>query len=184
MTALTTFDINYFHMSHRPVCLTDCLTACPPSLKNLSLECRDLVVSPFKTKLESIETLKIDVPKITNDLTDVISTCFPNLVELSLRGRITENVNLTLDIPRFQKVAFSTRPLAVYEKCIHGFTFKSPALTKPHNYIRNRNKEFGTPRANMRINRKVIKDLPLLSVEFLTEAKPEFKGFDIVVVPC
>jgi hypothetical protein len=84
MLALTKLSISIIKEDGPFVHLEGCLAACSPSLKTLSINIYSLVVRPSQIRLNSIETLSIGCMELGSDLGDIISSCFPNLVELNL----------------------------------------------------------------------------------------------------
>ncbi|KAI8875964.1 hypothetical protein K501DRAFT_309364 [Backusella circina FSU 941] len=175
MPALTTLVLHFIDSRFLPVNLTDCLAACPPSLKNLVITCKSLAVEPFNTILDSIEDLYIGFKTITSDIGDIISYCFPNLVKLKLTGEVRENVDITLKNPYFLDATLSTSGARKLRYCTHGFSFKSPNYTETQYYICQEGE-------NTRVQREDIQDLPMLSVVSLTE-KELVLNKDIEVIP-
>jgi hypothetical protein len=135
MMALTTLEIVFRKPDLVPVSLANCLSACPPSLKSLFIEIDCLAVSPFKTKLDSIENLTIICDRLTSDLGDIVSFCFPNLVGLKLDGELTENITLNLQNPKFQSASICTMDGRLDDHSTHALSFKSPMQPETQYYI-------------------------------------------------
>ncbi|KAI8880289.1 hypothetical protein K501DRAFT_275706 [Backusella circina FSU 941] len=162
MTALTTLIIKFNKPHPPPVYLASCLAACPPSLKNLDIICRGLVIEPFNTILDSIESLNVSCDDtLTSDLGSIISSCFPNVVRLVLKGMVTENINISLKSTRFQRATLSTSGTNKIKYCTHGLSFKYLHQIEPQHYLFDGGKK-------RQVQHEEIAHLPTLSVEFFT----------------
>jgi hypothetical protein len=160
MPALATLRILFTSLRPTPANLVDYLTSCPSSLKTISIQCLRMVVNPFEKNLASIENLDIDTSTITSHLGDMISSCFPNLVNLKLRGIVNEDMSITLKNPHFRKFTFVPIPYRGGTFSNHGFTFKSPHMKDAHYFCYK--KEI------TRVPYKKLKKLPMLVVKSLT----------------
>jgi hypothetical protein len=157
MTALTTIKLMFFDIFEPQFQLVDVLNGCPPSLKHLSITCFHLVVDPFTTVLASVETLELHSKSLTGTIGDIVSYCFPNLVQLVLFGSARQDIRIMLRSPHFEKATFS-RGDGGY--ATYGFAFKCPIETQYY---------FCQKTKNTRVQQENIKRLPTMSVELLTE---------------
>ncbi|KAI8879785.1 hypothetical protein K501DRAFT_287204 [Backusella circina FSU 941] len=178
LTRLTIFNIPPIYL---PIPLIECLAGCPPTVKYLHIESNDLIIKPYKTRLNSIESLSIGFKTLSSDLGDIISFCFPNLVKLKLTGEVTESLHITLQSPHLQEAVFSTSGAVMADYCKHGFSFKS--LNQTAYYICNGEHKYMTRRGKKRVEYNELKDLPTLSVEYVKDATLKVYS-DIKVIPC
>jgi hypothetical protein len=162
MPALTALHIGYEEIYEERIDLSDCLRACPPTLRSLTIHNGEVFVLPLNQQLESIEYLKLGMVYIDTDLGNIISNCLPDLTDLELSGTLVCDVEITLKNPR--RVYFHIGDMDGYSDTQYGFSFKCPNMTEPRYYSccfdRAKQVEHGD-----------IKGLPLLSVESLTVKK-------------
>jgi hypothetical protein len=169
MTTLTTLIISIDPHDPTPVHLADYLTVCPPSLKNLDIVCPPLIASPpFKTKLNSIERLKIECNTLSSNLGNTISFCFLNLITLDLVGGLMEDVNITLKSHHFQFATFFINKELENGFKNFQFSFKSP--TQTDHYFCDKNETVSDIQDKKSIKHEDMEDLPTLSVVSLTES--------------
>jgi hypothetical protein len=110
MTSLTeiTIDVN-FDEAYWPINLNEYLNAFPPTLINFDANCTDLEVTNVPIRSTNIQRFRITCRKLSKILGQVVSTCFPELIELDLRGRVPENISFDLPAHHFQSVALLTK---------------------------------------------------------------------------
>jgi hypothetical protein len=175
MTNLTTLGFITNGNDLPPLDLAECLDACPSPLKSLSVYCDRLVTKPFKNTLGSIETLEIGCDAFPSVFGDIISSCFPNLVELQLNFKLYDNVNITLKNSHFQKAVFCINRDP--ESDGYSFYLKSPNYSEKQYYFCDWNRKTGVQYQN-------IQNLPMLSIVSLIETRVELHDFNITVVRC
>jgi hypothetical protein len=169
MTTLTTLIISIDPHDATTVHLVDYLTVCPPSLKNLDIVYPPLIASPpFKTKLNSINRLKLECNALSSNLGDTISFCFPNLITLDLVGGLMEDVNITLKSHHFQFATFFINNELENGFKKFQFSFKSPTQTDC--YLCDENETVFDIQDEKSIKHEDMEDLPALSVVSLTES--------------
>jgi hypothetical protein len=176
ITTLTSLTINSTPPHSVPIHLFDCLAACPPLLKSLSIKCGSLLVKPFNTKLDSVQHLNIGFALLDNELGNIISNCFPNLVRLELTGEVKESATIMLHNSHFQQATFALSGATVGSLFQHGFSLKSPHQAKAQHYLCHKR------RATL-VQYNDIQDLPILSVVSLADAKLD-SSHRIKVVSC
>ncbi|KAI8889395.1 hypothetical protein K501DRAFT_329186 [Backusella circina FSU 941] len=110
MTSLTKLRIDVdLDEAFWPINLTEYLNAFPPSLTEFSACCTDLEISSVPTRLNNIESFYVSCSQLSEALGETISTCFPKLKDLDLRGRITENLTFDLPTHRLKNLRLETR---------------------------------------------------------------------------
>jgi hypothetical protein len=128
MPCLTELSVGFGDEDGTPVDLVSFLVACPSSMKALAINYNRMVVKPHNIILESIETLSI----ICITLGDIISSCFPNLVKLSLYFMHLHNTNITLKILQFQHATLCRDGVLVEYGGKFGVSFKLSNQTEAH----------------------------------------------------
>jgi hypothetical protein len=176
MTALTTLSLTLHGNQVPPISLDHCLEICPPSLKHFTFRNPTMDIVPSTIQFESIETLEIETNPLSSVLGDTVSSCFPNLVTLKLRGIMSESLSITLKQSHFRTATFYLRH-AFVENPGFGFAFTSPNCTKSQYYLFRGGK--GTD-----VQRENIKDLPTLSFESVTDNRLEIEELWIHILPC
>jgi hypothetical protein len=161
---LTYLRIRYFMGGYSRFRMADCLAACPSSLKTLIIDTPNMTVDLFQGSLESVQNLEINIAKITSVLGDIISSCFPNLVNLKLTGLVKENVNITLKSSHLQNATFYTSNIRKNKSRKHGLCFESPQQDEILYY------QF-CETETVRVEYEDIKHLPMLSIKSLTKKK-------------
>jgi hypothetical protein len=129
MTALTTLDMEFPSEDLQAIDLTDYLNGCPATLKRFSINHAYLEMNPSLTSVNHIETLIIKGCEITKDLGAIISTCFPNLIRLTLSGVLLENVDILLYSHSVTFASFDIGKTGSY-----GCVFKSQGQVGAHHY--------------------------------------------------
>jgi hypothetical protein len=124
MISLTTLNISLRSESFH---LTDCLNACPSTLRNFSFKHDHVVLDRSTTHESFIENLTITSRTLTKEFGETISFCFPKLVNLQIQGALLEDVILTPQSPHFQTAKVSPMP---FEKEFV-FSFTSANNPKP-----------------------------------------------------
>jgi hypothetical protein len=79
--------------------------------------------------MSTIQKLNITCRNLTKPLAETITSCFPSLVELTLKGKAPESINITLLQSFLQRVTIGKG-----DGC-HGLTFKSTNQTEPQHYV-------------------------------------------------
>jgi hypothetical protein len=182
LTALTDLMLSSIDPENELLDLTDCLDVCPPTLRELSIYCHELMIKPFKKELISIKILHIDCDTISNALGEIVSSCFPNLLKLGLRGIVTENVTIVLNNPHFQKAYFLTSRASDVRSPAHGFSFSWPNQNEPLYYLSKFDTRTETKNIKI-VPYDLLEDVPILSVVLSTEKRIELRN-DIHVIPC
>jgi hypothetical protein len=130
MSALTTLMLFTSFVYHsEPINFTNYLNACPPTVMEFIVVWPSLIITPFRTRMSTIQKLDITCENLTKPLAETITSCFPSLVELTLDGEVPESINITLHQSSLQKVTIGKG-----DGC-HGLTFKSTSQTEPQHYI-------------------------------------------------
>jgi hypothetical protein len=135
MTSLTELRIRCPIKDTRPVDLVSCLEACPPSLKTFAIVFDRIVVKPHNIVLKSIENLNIRCHTLTSEIGDIISSCFPNLVKLSLYFKSLQNTNITLKSPRLQHASLCRDDFHLDDDDNYGLSFQSLNQTETQHYL-------------------------------------------------
>jgi hypothetical protein len=157
-----------------PIYLVDCFEICSSTLKHLHIKCYGLVVAPFKTQFDAIQTLNISFVRFTKNFGDIISSCFPIMVDLTLKGSVAENLNIVLKNPCFQKATLLIGSVMVDKSYRYGFSFNAPNLTEHY--------ASGTTSAT-RVQLEYLQELPVLSIETFTDKRLKVDS-DIHILPC
>jgi hypothetical protein len=158
MTALTTLELEQNEIIlGQETNLTQCLNACPATLKNLIVDYSFLKIYPPETSLTCIETLKIKCRECDGQLGEVLSTCFPKLIRLEVTTEKFSTMNVVLHSPSLQEASFSISNMTSY-----GLVFRVPSGISPqHHLIAKDNKQL--------VDYKDIQHLPTLSVTYFTK---------------
>ncbi|KAI8879756.1 hypothetical protein K501DRAFT_302298 [Backusella circina FSU 941] len=164
MVNLTTLTIHFLRDDSPSVNLVGFLTACSPIPKNLTVWCEHLITEPRNTRSYSIKKLDIGFSTLNSDLGDIISSCFPDLVELSILGKVTENLTINLKSPHLQKASLFVSGIVINGDLYHGFSLKSPNQMKTEYYLCSMG-------ATTPVQHDEIEHLPTLSVVSLTGKK-------------
>ncbi|KAI8880286.1 hypothetical protein K501DRAFT_275703 [Backusella circina FSU 941] len=164
MVNLTILNIDFRRDDSPSVNLVDFLNVCLPTLKNLTVRCEHLIIEPLNTRLYSIKKLDISYCTLNSDLGDIISSCFPDLVELYITGEVKENLDINLKSPHLQKASFFVSGIVINGDLYHGFSLKSPNQMKTEYYL-------CSMRATTPVQHDEIEHLPTLSVVSLTGKK-------------
>lgn len=175
ITALTTLNITYSHEGFRTLRLTNCLKLCPGTLKTLTIKCYDLVIGSFQNKLNAVETVEIECSTLTKGLGTIISSCFPNLIILRLKGDMEKDVNIDLQSPHLKEAILSIVdywPSSYYPYIL---SFKSPYYTETQYYCC-----FLTVRKLMQYENPY--GLPILLIVTFTEKRLELNDNMIKVI--
>jgi hypothetical protein len=183
ITALTALRICFYAPNSPPINLASCLRACLPSLKVLYIGCSELIVEPFTKKLNSIENLHFGLITLTSGLGDIISSCFPNLLELHLTYKVTEDTTIVLKNPLFQKATFSTSGVCIRDNPTHCFSFLWPNQTEPLHYMNYLKPNSMGMRKKKFVLYEYVQLFPTLTVISFTEKKLE-TDYQIQVVSC
>jgi hypothetical protein len=163
MTCLTELRIRSAIKDTRPVDLIGCLEACPPFLKTFTITFDHIVVKPHNIVLKSIENLNIRCQTLTSEIGDIISSCFPNLVKLSLYCEYLNNTNITLKSLQLQHVSFS-KDVFRLDGDSYGLSFKSSNQTETQYYLYDE-------KAWVYVQFEDIQHLPILSFTSFTKQK-------------
>ncbi|KAI8890341.1 hypothetical protein K501DRAFT_266253 [Backusella circina FSU 941] len=159
MMALTTLELDFYGFAdYTTASITHYLNDCPPSVRTFSISDADLKIDLATTRPSSIEKLTISCKDITKDLGNVISNCFPKLVELGLNGVLDENVNIALQSSSFKSANIIVRTSE------YGFSFASPSQAEPECYRCSMSEK-------VRASYEDMQFLPTLSVVTSTDKK-------------
>jgi hypothetical protein len=121
MTSLTELAIDAdFDYAYWPINLNEYLNAFPPTLIHFDANCTDLEATNVPIRSTNIRRLHITCPKLPKILGQVVSTCFPKLIELDLRGQVSETISFDLPNCHFQKISLHIES-ETYPNC---FSFK------------------------------------------------------------
>ncbi|KAI8882784.1 hypothetical protein K501DRAFT_315455 [Backusella circina FSU 941] len=158
MTALTKLHLCDKRFS--PISLTDCLNACPPTLKDFSFSVHHQFTFDRSTtcNIFFIEKLTIRSSKLTSELGDAISLCFPKLVHLCLRGDVLENITIAPQSLHIETVKIETALL----RKKHGLSFKSANEPSPQLCLCKKNSIVFTTNES-------LQTLPMLTFEYFKE---------------
>jgi hypothetical protein len=165
MEAFTVLHLDLFNHNRPIVDLGACLNACPPTLKKFTLICDNMELDISNVCLNYIDTLEILCKSVGCKLSNTISSSFSKLVNLTLQGRITNNICIVLSNPSFQKAKFD---IAWANPC--GVTFKAPNLVEPQHYTIARSEYSLVPYAQLR-------QLPVLTVTCVADKILTFKNW-------
>lgn len=175
MTCLTDLSIAFTTEDTPPIDLISCLEACPSTLKYFDISCTNMAVRSHNIVLESIENLNIHCHSLNTALGDIISSCFPNLVKLSLYFKSLKNTNIVLKSSRLQHVSIC-RDDFLLDDDSYGLSFKSANQTDTQHYLYDE-------LVWECVQFDDIQDLPTLSLTSFTKQKLDLeKG--ISIVPC
>jgi hypothetical protein len=174
MSALTKLSIGCVRNYSRPIHLGDCLAGCPPTLKTLILRKNVLLPTSFPKKLESVEVLYLGVADIICNVGDIISECFPNLLDLTLRGKVTKDVHVALRNSHFRAADIQMGDPKGSKNFKYGFSFKPTNMTEANYYMCSYQK-------TSQVDSRTINNLPLLSVECFVEKKTAIPQRDIML---
>ncbi|KAI8882888.1 hypothetical protein K501DRAFT_315319 [Backusella circina FSU 941] len=133
LSKLTLEPTDFYH--ELTINLTDCLNLLPNTLKDFSIDYPDLVFEPVNCKPSSIENLTINSWSLTKELMEMVSSCFPQLVNLYLSGSTGCNLDISLPSHSLKSATFSLNM-----EDAHGFSFKCPNLVEPEYYLIDHNK--------------------------------------------
>jgi hypothetical protein len=126
----------------------------------------DVFVLPFNQQLESIEYLRLDKVYINTNMGNIISNCFPNLIDLDLSGTLVCDVEITSKNPHLQRAHFDIGDMDGYLDTRYDFVFKCPTMTVLQYYSCCFDEA-------IQVERGDIIGLPLLLVESNTVKKSE-----------
>jgi hypothetical protein len=102
--------------------------------------------------------------ELGSDLGDIISSCFPNLVELNLECSFVNSIKIKLCNPRFQRATILILGGYTDNNGEYGISFKSPAQPETEYYI-SRNGEID------QVKYQHTKGLPIISIGSFTDKK-------------
>jgi hypothetical protein len=173
MSVLTKLSIGCVKRYSRPIHLGDCLAGCPPTLKTLILRKNVVLASSFPKKLESVEVLYLGVADIICNVGDIISECFPNLLDLTLHGKVTKGVHVALRNSHFRAADIQMGDPRGSKQFKYGFSFKPTNMAEANYYMCSYQK-------TSQVDFRTIKNLPLLSVECFVEKKTGISQRDIM----
>jgi hypothetical protein len=138
------------------------LAGCPPTLKTLIIRDKVVVPTTFTKKLNSVEHLYLGVADITCNIGNIISDCFPNLVELTLCGTVTEGVHVALRNSHFQAADIRMHGHTGGRNFTYGFSFISKNTTEAKYYI-------CSYRNTSQVDYVDTRGLPFFSIECFTD---------------
>jgi hypothetical protein len=134
-----------------------------------------LVIGSFQNKLNAVETVEIECSTLTKGLGTIISSCFPNLIILRLKGDMEKDVNIDLQSPHLKEAILSIVdywPSSYYPYIL---SFKSPYYTETQYYCC-----FLTVRKLMQYENPY--GLPILLIVTFTEKRLELNDNMIKVI--
>jgi hypothetical protein len=164
MTASTKPSINCARKYARPIHLVDCLAGCPPILKTLIIRDKVVVPTSFTKKLNSVKHLNLGVDDITCNMGDIISDCFPSLVDSTLCGTVRGDVHVALRSLCFQTIDIQMRGPRGDKNFKYGIAFMSTNTTEIKYYMCSYRNISQVDYVNTR-------DLLFFSIECFTEKK-------------
>jgi hypothetical protein len=100
-------DMNGFG-AHWPINLTEYMNAFPPTLIDFSVTGTHLEISEIPTLSNNIQELFIGCLSLTQELAQVVSTCFPRLNSMYLKGHVEENMTIDMPTHHFKRLVIET----------------------------------------------------------------------------
>jgi hypothetical protein len=114
-----------------PINLTAYVNGFPPTLREFSACCTDLEISEIPTLSNNIQNLFIQCSNLSEKLGQVISTCFPKLNDLFLRGRVTENIKIDVPTSHLKSLVLESK----YNGDPNGFLLNSTSDSQVKYYL-------------------------------------------------
>ncbi|KAI8889396.1 hypothetical protein K501DRAFT_329187 [Backusella circina FSU 941] len=132
MTSLTSINIDMNSDGpHWSINLVEYMNAFPPTLTRFSACCTDLKISEVPSRLYNLRKFFIECHALSKELAQIVSTCFPKLDDLFLRGRITENMTIDLPANHFKRLCIET----YFENEPNGFSLETTSDSQVKCYL-------------------------------------------------
>jgi hypothetical protein len=163
MTVLTTLKISFYQEDSPSICLAHILEVCPPTLKTLSIYSMALIVESFRIVMKSIEHLSISSVTLDDELGEMLTYSFPNLVTLKLSYFHTEWVYIYIYIYIYIQTPLLQEAIIDFNELMdrdyeYGFSFEYPGITEVQHYHCTKGKKLLT-------SEEEIEGIPTIQIE-------------------